>query len=159
MPNSQTPNYKLNQWAKSDRIQMEDFNADNAKLDAALKSEADARCTADSAINTQLAKKGNCWLWTYFYTGDGTYGRSNPKTFTLPSKPVVVMVFALDYTSCMLLPYGCQRGTTVGQAVDHTCELTWTSNSVSLVSIQGAHHQMNAENNSYMLAVLIAADA
>ena len=70
MPNSQTPNYKLNQWAKSDRIQMEDFNADNAKLDSALKAEADARRTADSAINTQLAKKGNCWLWTYFYTGD-----------------------------------------------------------------------------------------
>ena len=33
---NQTPNYQLNQWDKSDRIMMEDFNADNAKLDAAL---------------------------------------------------------------------------------------------------------------------------
>ena len=32
----QTSNYQLNQWDKTDRIQMEDFNADNAKIDAAL---------------------------------------------------------------------------------------------------------------------------
>ena len=33
---NQTNNYQLNQWEKSDRIQMEDFNADNAKVDSAL---------------------------------------------------------------------------------------------------------------------------
>ena len=37
-----TANYQLNQWVKSDRIQMEDFNSDNAKIDAALKSNAEA---------------------------------------------------------------------------------------------------------------------
>ena len=31
-----TENYELNQWQKSDRIMMEDFNSDNAKIDAAL---------------------------------------------------------------------------------------------------------------------------
>lgn len=35
----QTENYQLNQWEKPDRIMMEDFNADNAKLDAVIKSE------------------------------------------------------------------------------------------------------------------------
>ena len=35
-----TANYQLNQWVKSDRIQMEDFNSDNAKIDAALKALA-----------------------------------------------------------------------------------------------------------------------
>ena len=33
---NQTPNYQLNQWEQTDRIQMEDFNADNAKIEAAL---------------------------------------------------------------------------------------------------------------------------
>ena len=33
-----TTNYQLNQWAKSDRILMADFNADNAKIDAAIAS-------------------------------------------------------------------------------------------------------------------------
>ena len=31
-----TETYELNQWDASDRIRMEDFNADNAKLEAAL---------------------------------------------------------------------------------------------------------------------------
>ena len=31
-----TENYQLNQWAKSDRVLMEDFNSDNQKIDAAL---------------------------------------------------------------------------------------------------------------------------
>ena len=35
---NKTPNYQLNQWDKNDRIQMEDFNADNTKLDSALKA-------------------------------------------------------------------------------------------------------------------------
>ena len=33
---TKTTNYQLNQWAKSDRIMMDDFNADNQKIDAAL---------------------------------------------------------------------------------------------------------------------------
>ena len=32
----ETGNYQLKQWEKTDRIQMEDFNADNAKIEAAL---------------------------------------------------------------------------------------------------------------------------
>lgn len=37
-----TPNYQLTQWEKDDRIMMEDFNGDNAKIDAVLKANADA---------------------------------------------------------------------------------------------------------------------
>lgn len=36
MPTNHTENYQLSQWERSDRIQMEDFNSDNAKIDAAL---------------------------------------------------------------------------------------------------------------------------
>ena len=39
---TKTTNYQLNQWAKPDRVMMDDFNADNAKIDAALKANADA---------------------------------------------------------------------------------------------------------------------
>ena len=31
-----TENYQLNQWDAGDRVLREDFNADNAKIDAAL---------------------------------------------------------------------------------------------------------------------------
>ena len=43
---TKTTNYQLNQWAKSDRIMMDDFNADNLKIDAALKAVADQTAVA-----------------------------------------------------------------------------------------------------------------
>ena len=41
MASNHTPNYGLNQWERTDKVIMEDFNADNAKLDAALKALAE----------------------------------------------------------------------------------------------------------------------
>lgn len=38
----QTAVYKLSQWEKPDRIQMEDFNSDNARIEAALKAHEDS---------------------------------------------------------------------------------------------------------------------
>ena len=46
-----TANYGLNLWEKTDRIQMEDFNADNAKIEAALAQEAAARAAADTNLH------------------------------------------------------------------------------------------------------------
>ena len=49
-----TTNYQLSQWEATDRILMSDFNDDNAKIDAALKSQADAIAAkaAQSALDT-----------------------------------------------------------------------------------------------------------
>ena len=58
---TKTTNYQLSQWAKSDRLMMDDFNADNAKIDAALGalqivtgiytgSGNDANCRVDVAL-------------------------------------------------------------------------------------------------------------
>lgn len=45
MASNQTKNYGLNQWERTDKVVMEDFNADNAAIDAALGA-ADARAEA-----------------------------------------------------------------------------------------------------------------
>ena len=50
-----TTNYQLSQWAKSDQVKMEDFNADNAKIDAALKAVADSKA-AIAALNALAAR-------------------------------------------------------------------------------------------------------
>ena len=56
---NQTANFQLSQWGKSDRILMEDFNSDNAKLEAALTTQRTALASkADSSalqgeINTR----------------------------------------------------------------------------------------------------------
>lgn len=41
---NKTEKYQLNQWEKTDRIMMEDFNEDNAKLEAALSDLEDRKC-------------------------------------------------------------------------------------------------------------------
>ena len=52
---NQTTNYNLNQWQRHDRVLMDDFNADNAKIDAAL-AKHDAAITAEaSARQTAVA--------------------------------------------------------------------------------------------------------
>ena len=57
-----TPKYDLSQWEKTDRILMEDFNADNANLEAALaalntgKADVSALNSAKSALQTEDAR-------------------------------------------------------------------------------------------------------
>ena len=86
---TKTTNYQLNQWAKSDRVMMDDFNADNTKIDAALKANADAAAAASAAV----ALCGNCKIETSTYTGNGKYGSANPVTLTFPKKPTLIIVF------------------------------------------------------------------
>lgn len=96
---NKTPNYQLNQWDKSDRIQMEDFNADNAKLEAALAQETAARAAADtnlqssmnaaiSALETSIANN-SLKVKTGTFTGDGT---SSTRTFELGVKPKLLIL-------------------------------------------------------------------
>lgn len=58
-----TENYQLCQWAASDRVLMEDFNGDNAKLEAALTglaaadaAEQSARAAQDTALAQQISQ-------------------------------------------------------------------------------------------------------
>lgn len=68
---NKTANYNLNQWEKSDRVLMEDFNNDNAKIDAALKEAAEAK--------TYVIGK---------YTGTGVY----PREISLGFQPSAVVM-------------------------------------------------------------------
>ena len=70
---TKTTNYQLNQWAKSDRLRMDDFNADNAKIDAALAAKSRVACGV--------------------YTGDGTTYRTIDLDFT----PKAVLVLSAKY--------------------------------------------------------------
>ena len=67
---TKTTNYQLNQWAKSDRIRMDDFNADNAKIDAALKANADAIAETAAAFPLVKIKEVTLGSSTAAYTLD-----------------------------------------------------------------------------------------
>ena len=56
---NQTSNFGLSQWEKDDRIQMEDFNADNTKIDAALQAlhAADRYAPLKTIVTTEVMTK------------------------------------------------------------------------------------------------------
>ena len=76
MASSQTTNYSLPQWAKSDRIQMSDFNAAMSTIDAAL------------------AGKSGVTFGTY--TGNGAASR----TISLGFTPKFVCVWPIEGERC-----------------------------------------------------------
>lgn len=87
-----TPRYQLSQWEKTDRILMEDFNADNANLEAALtalntevgkKAEASALNSAKSALQTEDARLNSVKLEMVTIL-DKTYSVSNASTLSIP---------------------------------------------------------------------------
>ena len=57
MATNQTTNYQLNQWEPTDAVQRVEFNQDNAKMDAALKSLSDQviQKADQSALNTVIS--------------------------------------------------------------------------------------------------------
>ena len=67
MASNYTDNYQLCQWEATDQVQRTEFNADNAKIDAALAK--------------------TCQPYIISYTGDG-----NPtRTMEFPGKPLFVL--------------------------------------------------------------------
>lgn len=110
----QTANYKLSQWEGTDRILMEDFNGDNAKIEAALKAQANTLATHGTALdamkthaatlsshtsslaalNTAVSKRGNCQIEFITYRGTNKGIESNPKVLTFSHKPMAVFLYS-----------------------------------------------------------------
>lgn len=100
MASQQTPNYKLSRWAGTDRIMMEDFNRDNAAIDAALKSNADkvaaetaAREAGISALQTALGKKAGLQLIQTVPFPEGGSSADKPLTIQWSDWAIVLAVY------------------------------------------------------------------
>ena len=115
MASSYTTNYQLNQWSAADQVLRTEFNADNSKVDAALKTNADAIAAETAARTAALGQKadqsalssltqtvsghtaaltqlGNCQLYYTTYVGTGTSDSDAPNSLTFPHKPYVLFV-------------------------------------------------------------------
>lgn len=97
MSTNHTRNYDLCQWEASDKVLREDFNADNAKIDAALGSHAtqiaQALTTAGNAFSP-----GKLPVVTGSYVGDAAPTRTIHLGFR-PRAVVVVREFLLGFES------------------------------------------------------------
>lgn len=154
----QTEHYQLNQWEASDRILMEDFNNDNAKLDAALAALAQTV----AGQGETMAGLGNCGIVTGSYVGSGTFGSDAPNTLTFSHKPILVFIQTQNRygSNCdrMILMRGANWGYGLLQN-DGGCAVTWGERSVSWYttssSAYAAPQQMNMQNVPFLYVALV----
>lgn len=93
---NKTANFQLNQWEKTDRIMMEDFNRDNAAIDTALKSNADAvaaETAARKAADTELGKKAGLQLIQTVPFPEGGSSADKPLTIQWSDWAIVLAVY------------------------------------------------------------------
>lgn len=83
-----TANYKLNQWVGSDKPKMQDFNADNAKIDAAIHAHASDESLHISEASLQEILKSMPVFGSYTGTGAET------RLIELGFRPAFGIVFA-----------------------------------------------------------------
>ena len=138
---NKTPNYNLSQWAKSDRVLMDDFNADNAKIDAALAEMAAA------ALKIHVGQ----------YIGTGTWGAGSPNVLTFPFPPKLVIV-SLNSTDAMNAGSVFIRGQTACSHMGSVTSsggyqrlcLTWQDNTLSWYTLSSrAEYQLNDSDKTY----------
>ena len=163
MPSNQTTNYQLSQWVKSDQVRMEDFNADNAKIDAAIKavdrkadglagSKADASALAAlsqtvAGHTSTLSKLGNCQVRINSYTGNGYWGENHKMSFTFPQKPQLLVVFGARMM--MFLVSGDAQGVIFTGSGWQLLNVAWSGSTVSWYSDSSGGGQMNNGGDTY----------
>lgn len=126
-----TAQFGLNQWEMSDRIHMQDFNRDNAAIEAALA-------------------KRNCQFYTASYIGDG----EATKSWTFPAKPVLVVIIGQVIT---VLIRDFSIGITQFGSSTHQLQATWEENSVTWVNTNNSGIiSANGKANYGIFAILEA---
>ena len=172
-----TENLALNLWDPDDKVLRTDFNADNAKLDAAIKAlenkadmkanqlaltnEITARANGDSnlntrvnAVNTALAKKGNCEIYYMSYVGDG----QDTKTLTFPKKPLMVHIMGSSATFHYLAGLKSAISGSYG-GTGNICPVTWEGNSMTWQLSSGYEHSFLCNNHGETYYVVALMDA
>ena len=145
---AETGNYQLKQWESTDRILMEDFNADNAKVDQAL-----------GALAATVAGCGNCNVVYGSYVGTGTYQSANPCTLTFDGQPLLVAIFAnVQGFDQLFMMQGSGFSFSDPHNTASKVTVTWSDNSVSWYSSGGTNCQMNKSDVTYYYVALLAAN-
>lgn len=173
---NQTTNYDLSQWLPTDPVHHEDFNGDNAKLDAALAALSGGKADADdfdalssrvNAVSSTLNsarfdifdlqnEKGNCQITTTTYTGTGYHGSSHANSLSFSDgTPVLVLVVGESNLGGLRMVRGLNKAQTSGFYSQVT--VSWTSTGLSWYGGDD-EEQMNELNRTYTVVALLARD-
>lgn len=179
MASNYTSNYGLCQWDPEDKVVRTDFNADNARIDAAIHNvetlKADRSALAALALRVDgkadqsaldslsgtvsghsgtLSKKGNCEIEYQTYTGNGRYGSSGSTSRSFSGKPLLV-VFS-GGGNMIIAPYGVGAVYVEAGSSSQALTASWGGSSVSLNSVSSALAQMNGQGVAYSVIAFIS---
>ena len=154
MASNQTSNYGLNQWEATDEVLRTEFNADNSKIDAALKGLADKDAELEGTLAGQaadIAKCGTCKFECFSYNGTGT----ETKTISFAHKPVLFLIQGDTSMLLSIVQSGkaasfVQGGSSVFSA---NCTAAWSGTQVTLSGAASAY-QMNSAGKRYWVFAL-----
>lgn len=156
----QTAQFGLNQWERTDRVLMDDFNNDNQKIDAALAEEGAAREALAGTVAAQAAamsKLGNCKIYTTSYVGNGGYGSGRPTQITMPEQILLLMISASKERSGFVAWGGKMWVFHWGGSKDCTTSFSNGGKTVSWY-VDSAPDQLNESGVTYYVTALTAAD-
>ena len=162
MASNYTEHYDLCQWEATDAVRRVEFNADNAKVDAALdalagqvaeKADRDDLAALSETVAEVSAGMGNCDMELLTYTGTGAMGQSSPTRITfsvLPDAFLVVgdLAILLGRGGVKEAILAC-KDVIYSESFVSTSSLTWTGTQMSLYNGVDARYQMNSENKVY----------
>ncbi len=121
---NQTTNYNLNQWDAADPVRREDFNSDNAIIDAALGDHAGRIGT----LEQQMAGLGNCRVATYSYVGKGTAANT---IIPYREKPLFLLIVGGNGSVCAVNG-NAETGVTLYLASSSSVRAIWADSQVEL---------------------------
>ena len=130
-----TEYYQLCLWDEDDRILMDDFNADNAKIDTAL-----------AAHDGKLDWLGNCRIETGSYTGTGEAGEEQANSLTFAGSPICVVVYGSAFPA-VLMRHG--QSVHFGSASSSVLFATVSNQTITWYHSLRAHDQMNETGITY----------
>ena len=148
MSTNHTTNYNLNQWLATDQVLRTEFNADNSKIDAALKNLSNQDKALEEALNAQgveIGKLGNCEIGFVEYISNHTYGPDHPTRITFPRRPMAFIVIGYEAVMFSICKSGI--GLVCSSSTTTDLDLTWSENTVSFYSNANARLQMNSGTN------------
>lgn len=133
-----TQHYQLNQWAADDQVLRMDFNADNAKIDAALGEHAQ-----------KLNWLGNCRIETGTYVGTGEKGEEHPISLMFSGKPLAILAGGGGADTLVAIRGVYDYIYILGITTSNKMYITWGDNSVTWYATSGPDHQCNLANKTY----------
>ena len=148
MASNHTSNYNLCQWEATDQVLRTDFNEDNVKTDAALKSLAEQAKTLELSITAAAAAAGNCEMEFSTYYGTGDYGEGNETVVTFSAKPEVYII--AGFKQALIGMGGRNDAVLLNGDNGDEAEVSWSGSKLYIQSYR-ADFQMNFSGSTYLV--------